>query len=429
MKRVLSVVVAIAAMGLLSAKDSADVVFLRDLLRREYIRELPDSILMRPTVDSILQGCDYYTFRHTAWHISGFDNYYGATTRNLGLEFDRDKRGPYVRYVAYASAAYDAGVAVLDRVMAVNGTDVTDCAGWEVLRQIVECTDSIVTLTIRRGGRMATIPMRTGATRNTHVVDLIANGVAFIRIHAIGCITGDVVDRLLWNYSFMDIRRVVLDLRGCRGGYYEQSVDIVRPFARMGDTISVAHFRKAPKTLFHATAKGYLRAKPLDVLVDRATASGGEVIALGLESNMLCTMFGERTRGKGVMQSTAHLPSGTRIQYTRAYLTSAGNTCIDRVYGTNGLVPERPFEPDTLNRDTLAMVVNALPDLAILRAIYSQPTPELVEQLRSYLPPFVRDVRSLYVVACIWSDKGKLWWVAQHERYTAKPKVFAKKGK
>jgi len=126
-------------------------------------------------------------------------------------------------------------------------------------------------------------------------------------------------------------RRLVLDLRGNRGGLVSEGIEVARLFLD-GDAVIVRTQGKSRSSSdVPATAPGpALTAAPLAVLVDGHTASASEILAGALQDNCRGVLVGrQRTYGKGLIQSVYELGDGSGLVLTVGKYLTPGGTDID----------------------------------------------------------------------------------------------------
>jgi carboxyl-terminal processing protease len=132
------------------------------------------------------------------------------------------------------------------------------------------------------------------------------------------------------------LRGLVLDLRGNPGGVLESAVGVADAFLDAG--LIVRADGRTPEARFEmsATRGDALDGQPLVVLVDGGSASGSEIVAGALRDHGRATLMGERTFGKGSVQTVIPLRDGQALKLTTSrYYTPAGTS-----------IHERGLEPD-----------------------------------------------------------------------------------
>ncbi len=111
-------------------------------------------------------------------------------------------------------------------------------------------------------------------------------------------------------------RGLVLDLRGNRGGFLQQSVDIVGALLGSGLIATTAGRDPAANRVLVADAEAHADDVPVAVLVDGRTASAAEITAAALADNRRAVVIGSATLGKGLMQTVTTLPDGGELYVT-----------------------------------------------------------------------------------------------------------------
>jgi carboxyl-terminal processing protease len=144
------------------------------------------------------------------------------------------------------------------------------------------------------------------------------------------------------------LRGLVLDLRGNPGGVLESAVSIADEFLDRG-TIVRADGRTAESRFeMDATTGDVLRGAPLVVLVDHGSASGSEIVAGALRDHGRAALMGERTFGKGSVQTVMPLRDGQALKLTTSrYYTPSGASLHER-----GLEPDVVIASASSDRET-----------------------------------------------------------------------------
>ena len=118
---------------------------------------------------------------------------------------------------------------------------------------------------------------------------------------------------------------LVLDLRGDPGGLLDEAVGIAGAFLPKGSTVVVTQGEHSKRRVFRTDDDPVAGDLPLEVLVDRNSASASEIVAGALRDSGRGTLVGERTFGKALVQSTIPLRNGGALKLTtQRYLTPSG---------------------------------------------------------------------------------------------------------
>lgn len=123
-------------------------------------------------------------------------------------------------------------------------------------------------------------------------------------------------DEVAQDINSKGINKVLIDLRGNPGGYFDAGVYAADDFLDAGKVISQQEDGKGNIQSFDATKGGRLMGKEVVVLVDEGSASASEIFAGALQQNDVATIVGAKTYGKGTAQSIVDLSSGASIHIT-----------------------------------------------------------------------------------------------------------------
>ncbi len=124
-------------------------------------------------------------------------------------------------------------------------------------------------------------------------------------------------------------RGIVLDMRGNPGGVFRQAVATADAFLGEGEIVSLRG-RAAKRRTWQADPVELLAGVPMVVLIDGRSASASELVAAALQENGRATVMGQRSFGKGSVQSTVSLggDKGARRLTTALYHGPAGRSLI-----------------------------------------------------------------------------------------------------
>ena len=154
----------------------------------------------------------------------------------------------------------------------------------------------------------------------------IDSQTGYVRVLRFARTTGDEVDAALRRLRGEGATRFVIDLRGNGGGLLDQAVRVADTFLPAGQRIVEQRGRTARNTAtYAATSAGQAEGAPVLVLVDRATASASEIVVGALQDHDRALVVGQRTFGKGLVQTQRELPDGSAVRVTVArYFTPLG---------------------------------------------------------------------------------------------------------
>jgi carboxyl-terminal processing protease len=257
----------------------------------------------------------------------------------LGLELGDPVPGglPITGLHPGSPAARHRGLRVGDVITAVGSVAVADLDAGEV-SSLLDSHEELVPLTVARPVRRALGPphriqlkrqvlqdRNISITATTHLQ--LGRRVLVARVDEVDQDSADGVERAL-RMDRHQPDAVVLDLRGCTGGYLTTSVAIAGLFLSGGPMVRV-HKRDAPDEVVSDPSPSKAYSGPLLVLVDEETASGCEIVAGALRARGRALVIGAaRTFGKGTMQDVfdGELPTGALYVTTGLFFLADGTS-------------------------------------------------------------------------------------------------------
>ena len=133
-----------------------------------------------------------------------------------------------------------------------------------------------------------------------------------------------------------ELRGVVLDLRDNGGGLLSQAISVVDLFVRDGVVVRTRGRRGRVVDMARATAPGTVGRLPLVVLINKGSASASEIVAGALKDHGRALLVGERTYGKGSVQTPYRLGDGSTLKLTTALFYTPN----DRLIQASGVAPD-----------------------------------------------------------------------------------------
>jgi carboxyl-terminal processing protease len=235
------------------------------------------------------------------------------------------------------SPAARAGIVEGDVILSVDGKVYKGQPQREVQRVIRGKPGEPVALTLLRGDRVVSVSVVREAVSFDAVGSLrLAGDVGYVHIRLFSERTPKTLRKALEDLGRNPVRGLVLDLRGNPGGSFDDAVAVAGLLLPPGTPIVSLQRRGREPEVVRSEGSPLLQGVPVAVLVDRATASGAELVAAALHEGRGARIVGERTFGKWSMQSLEDLPNGFAVKYTLGlFRTPSG-----RSYEHEGMPPD-----------------------------------------------------------------------------------------
>jgi carboxyl-terminal processing protease len=328
-------------------------------VKGEYVDQVTDEQLIRGAIDGMLNSLDphssYLDARGFRSLMSTTDGNYGG----LGLTVTMEDGAVKVIAATPGTPAGLAGIKSGDFITHIDGRLFYGGTLDEAVERMRGQPGTNVRITVIRAGRER--PFDVTITRA--IIDIPA--VRWEVRDRIGILTVTTFNRNTveaTQRAIADIERqlggpalgYVLDLRSNPGGLLDQAVGLSDLFLEHGEVVSQRGRRRTDIERFYARPGDAARGRPVIVLVDAGSASASEIVAAALQDHRRAVVMGERTFGKGSVQTLLPLGDGsTALRLTTArYYTPAGRSVQEGGITPDIQVPQLT-DPDYRSRNRI----------------------------------------------------------------------------
>jgi len=242
-------------------------------------------------------------------------------------------------FVVEDNPGAEAGLIAGDVVVAVDG-EPTSGQGFAATAGVIAADETgQVEITVLRDGKtLVFVIERSGLTVPTVIVDLPASDVGYLRIPDFEEDIPGLVEDALLSLADFSPRTIVVDLRDNPGGFIDAVVDVASMFINGGLVMTSAGPDEYLE--YSATEGGLATGERLIVVVNKGTASAGEILAGALRDRRGAVIVGTTTFGKDAVQIPFGLRNGGEMYLAVArWETPNGITA-----GNGGLRPDRELE-------------------------------------------------------------------------------------
>jgi carboxyl-terminal processing protease len=256
------------------------------------------------------------------------ENLDGGNFSGVGISIGVDDKTKLldVNEVIPDGPAEKSGVLSGDTILNVDGKSTKGLTTDQDAKMLRGAKGSAVRLDIERSGApIAPITVTRDVIHQPSVyAKLLPNDIGYARLTVFGSNTADELTKALGRLQTEGAKAYILDLRDNGGGYLNAAIDVSSKFIASGPIVSVES-RGGSDTQYDAENTA-IAPKPLAVLVNKYTASASEITSGALQDNGIGELIGEKTYGKGVVQTIHPLPDGSAVKITSArYLTPHGH--------------------------------------------------------------------------------------------------------
>ncbi len=244
----------------------------------------------------------------------------------ISIEVDPKTKLLLVNEVIPAGPAEHVGVQPGDIILTVDGRSTRGLTTDQDAKMLRGLKGTVVKLEIQRdGAQIAPLLVTRDVIHQPSVYSrMLPNGIGYARLTVFGSNTAQELSQALDKLESQGAKAYILDLRDNGGGYLNAAIDVSSKFIPSGPIVSV-EARGGSDTQYDAENTA-IAPKPLAVLVNKYTASASEITSGAIQDNGVGELVGEKTYGKGVVQTIHPLPDGSAVKITSArYLTPRGH--------------------------------------------------------------------------------------------------------
>ena len=256
----------------------------------------------------------------------------------IQLSLDKDSKELVVISPIEGSPASRAGVQPKDVIVSIDGKPTKGMSTEDAVKLIRGKAGTTVNLVLRRKGQSVNVALTRELIELhavNHQVNTTADGVkvGYVRLKQFNANASKDMRAALKDLEEQGVQGYVLDLRSNPGGLLIASVDIARQWLNEGVIVSTKT-RDGIQDIKRANGRA-ITSKPLVVLVNEGSASASEILSGALQENNRAVLVGQKTFGKGLVQSVRGLSDGSGMTVTIAkYLTPLNHDIHHR-----GIVP------------------------------------------------------------------------------------------
>jgi len=349
---------AAAAKAGVSIDDVRTFTAVYNLVKQAYVDDVGDKRLMEAAIKGLLSGLDPHSEYLDPRQLSDLTEGTSGAYDGLGLEVLTIDGVLRVVAPIDDTPAERGGIKSGDIITRIDGKAVSAENVNESVEQLRGNPGSSVVLTVVHEGESAPVDI-TLKREKIKVASVRARwlepGYAYLRVSQFQEDSGGELKRKLAKLRGKDstLRGVVLDLRSNPGGLLTSAVEISDVFLDSGTIVTTRGRLNDTDLSFSATPGDLTDGAPLVILVDRGTASAAEIVAGALKDNHRGLILGQRTFGKGSVQTVLPLEDGHAVKLTTARYYTPANISIQ----ATGITPEIEL------RDLKLAVRDAAPSL------------------------------------------------------------------
>ena len=483
---VITSLLVILSFGFITLKDkefeivkNLDIFYsLFNELNRFYVDDTKTDKLIKSAIDGMLTSLDPYT---TYIPEEDMDDFNFMTTGEYGGIGALIRKGgnyalvsePYENF-----PAQQAGLLAGDTILTIDGVSTYHKEISAVSNMLKGTPNTTLKVQIKRIGSPGilekSLTRRKITIPNVPYYGIVSQHVGYIRLTNFTKDAGSETADAMKALKAKGAKAVILDLRGNPGGLLMESVNVSNIFIGKGrEIVSTRGKVKQWDNVYTTTSAPVDTMMPLAILVNRGSASASEIVAGAMQDLDRAVIIGQRTFGKGLVQTTRPLSYNAQLKVTTAKYYIPSGRCIQavdyshrnedgsvgiipdslirefsthngrKVFDGGGIVPDIALGPEQFSNIALSLYTkNLIFDYATLYAMSHPAVPEIDklkpgdEEYEKFVS-FLKDKNYDYTTGCddqleelIKTAKQEKYYDGAHDEFTAlKGKLAHDKGK
>ena len=368
------VIIFILFIGSSYAKEKVDLYKKIDLfgevlqkIKKEYVDDVDQSEVMDSAINGVLQSLDPYSAYMNPELFKTLQTDTRGKFGGLGIEIGMEAGVVKVISPMDDTPAYKAGIKAGDYIVKIGDTQVQGKSLMEAVKLMRGPIGSSIELTIRRKGERKALVKKI--KREVIVIKsveakILKEKIGYLRLKSF---TENSDDQLMKKISsFEKVEKphgYILDLRNNPGGLLTKAINVTDFFLDDGEIVSTKGRRSMENRRFFANKGDKVSGKPLIVLINNGSASASEIVAGALKDHKRAIILGEKTYGKGAVQSIIPLSDGGGIRLTVSkYYLPSGKSISEIGVEPDIFIEElgENFEIDTQSDNQLKYAINLL---------------------------------------------------------------------
>lgn len=315
-----------------------------ETINNEYFKQINEGEVIDGAINGMLQSLDPYSSYMSPKTFKNMNTETKGEFGGLGIEVTME--GGLVKVITPIddTPADKAGIKSGDYIIKLDDKQVKGLTLDEAVNTMRGKSGTSITLTIRRinVSEPITVKIVREIIKTKSVISEVKENIGYLRLRSFNEKSGDeLIDKIKEiKRNNTNITGYILDLRNNPGGLLSQAIKISDAFLDSGEIVSTKGRDPRDIKIYNSKKGDETNGKPLIVLINQGSASASEIVAGALKDHKRAIVIGEKSFGKGSVQSIMPLSNGGGLRLTTAkYYLPSGET-IEEI----GVLPDIKVE-------------------------------------------------------------------------------------
>jgi carboxyl-terminal processing protease len=327
-------------------------------LNTYYVDDLPPEKLMHKGIDAMLEETDPYTDFIPEENLDELKFMATGKYGGVGVSVNTDSNRTVITDIYEGSPMHKAGARPGDIIVSLDGKSAQGMDQDEISHLLKGVPGTPLDMVLKNPATGVETPKKILReeinVRPVSYAGMTGNDIGYIRMTQFTENSGDAVQK-----SFEDLKKehpgmkgMILDLRGNPGGLLDEAVLVANIFIDKNKLIVSTKGKVKNWDRDYKTEDAAVDAKiPLVVLTNRSSASASEIVAGAIQDLDRGLIVGQRSFGKGLVQTTRPLPYNAKLKVTTAKYYTPSGRCIQAIdYSHRSEEGEAEVVPDSMRR-------------------------------------------------------------------------------
>ena len=327
------------SISIVQAKNSTSALYEKldlfsdvlEKIKNEYVDEVDQSEVIDSAINGMLQSLDPYSSYMNPESFKNMNIETKGEFGGLGIEITMESGFVKVITPIEDSPADKIGVKAGDYIIKINDKQVKGLTLMQAVNLMRGKIGTSINITVRRVDVDDDLKFTIirDKIKVREVSSSIINNVGYIRLRAFNEQSGNQLLAKIKDFSKdnNNLTGYILDLRNNPGGLLSQAIQITDAFLDGGEIVSTRGREKNDIKIYTAKRGDALKGKPLIVLINRGSASASEIVSGALKDHKRAILLGEKSFGKGSVQTIIPLKGNGALRLTTAkYYLPSGNS-------------------------------------------------------------------------------------------------------
>lgn len=320
-----------------------------EAVKMSYVEEVSDKDLIESAINGMLSSLDPHSGYLDEQSFKNMTEQTKGKFGGLGIEVTMDSGLVKVVSPIDDTPAFRAGIKSGDYITDIDGKSVIGLTLSEAVEKMRGKPGTKIKLIIRRTNEK---PFDVTLKREEIKIQSVKNEtfgdeIIYIRISSFNETTDKmVIDAINKNKAKLknNLKGIVIDVRNNPGGLLDQAINVSDLFLEEGEIVSTRSRNEADTIKFNAKEGDIAKNLPIVVLINNGSASASEILAGALQDHKRAIIMGEKSFGKGSVQTVVPLGKNNAMRFTTArYYTPSGTSIQGK-----GIEPDVEVKPSKI---------------------------------------------------------------------------------